>query len=134
MNIKVQTLLTWRLVVKCHNLNKSICKGVAPTKEEERLYKQKGQLLDTIVARIKKYQLPIHYGWEESGSWYVPYILYFEYQGTQLSFHCHHKHGATKTFPEGWDGERKGFVTLNGRLVGNHDNQIKGLNKVTNEI
>ena len=108
--------LLWRLIVKCHNINKSVKKGIKPTKEDLFLYKQKEALLSTICERIKSQKI-IEYSYSYVGG-YCPYIIYFEYQGTQLSFHCDWHYNLQIKDALEWDGVRKGYMSFNDKYPG----------------
>lgn len=108
--------LLWRLIVKCHNINKSVNKGTTPSKKELFLYKQKGLLLETICDQVKR-QNSIKYSFSYIGG-YCPFVIYFEYNNTQISFHTSSNYGITIEDAISWDGIIKGYVSWNDKFPG----------------
>lgn len=108
MNKQIQTKLCWRLLIKCHNLNQSVQKGLLSNSYSNRIYSQKEQLLEECIRRIQEYGLKIKHGYQLTES-FVPYILYFEYNGMQVSFHSHTNYGI-KPFNGEWIGYKQGLL------------------------
>ena len=109
--------LLWRLIVKCHNINKSVQKGTTPTKEEKFFYKQKDLLLKEICKRVLQ-QKEIKYSYSIVGNNWFNHILYFEYNNEQISFHASHSYGLDIKDTIEWDGIVKSFVSWEGKYPG----------------
>lgn len=102
-------------MIKCHNLNQSIQKGLPSNIYSDRIYSQKEQLLEECIRRIQEYGLKIKHGYQLTKS-FVPYILYFEYNGMQVSFHSYTNYGI-KPFNGKWIGYKQGLLKdLNNKI------------------
>lgn len=111
----MKTKLCWRLLVKCHNLNKSIIKGCS-TSYATRIYAQKELLLEECVQRIIVDGCKIKCGYQLCDTANYPYILYFEYNGKQVSFHSYKSFGLP-VFKGEWCGYRQGLLSdHNGKI------------------
>ncbi len=128
MNIE----LLWRLIIKCHNINKSVYKGTTPSKKELFLYKQKNLLLETICDQVKR-QNSIKYSFSHTGG-YCPFVIYFEYNNTQISFHTSSNYGITIEDAISWDGIPKGYISWKGKYPGTKGLKDQSNNKYINLI
>lgn len=118
---KIASRLCWRLLLKCHNLNKSVVKGRwnSNSSYSKRIYAQKDELLNTCISRIKDENLKIKMGYQLCDNLWYPYILYFEFNGDQVSFHSDISYGL-HPFRGEWIGYTQGLMRdLNGKIPGN---------------
>lgn len=117
----MKTKLIWQHIIACHNINKSIKKGETLTPEMLKLYYKKDCILKYVCKHIKNTE--INYSYSFTYGSYIPFIIYFEYNGLQVSFHTKTSYALDVKDKISWDKTLKGWISIEGKYPGTKDLQ-----------